>query len=79
MYLDDFRIFVGDLGTEVTDAMLQQAFSRFGSLTKARVIRDKHSGRSKGYGFVGFKEPQDFLVAIREMNGTPRSLVSCIS
>jgi hypothetical protein len=66
---NDFRIFVGDLGPEVTDMMLQQAFSRFGSLTKYRIIRDRKSSKSKGYGFVGFKEPQDFLAAIREMNG----------
>lgn len=66
---NDFRIFVGDLGPEVSDMMLQQAFAKFGSLTKTRVIRDRKSGKSKGYGFVGFKEPQDFLVAIKEMNG----------
>ncbi|PJF17347.1 RNA-binding protein 42 [Paramicrosporidium saccamoebae] len=45
-----------------------EAFSRFGSLTKYRIIRDRKSNKSKGYGFVGFKEPQDFLAAIREMN-----------
>lgn len=68
---------MGDLGPEVTDIMLQQAFSPFGSLTKTRVIRDRKSNKSKGYGFVGFKEPQDFLTAMREMNGiySPPSII----
>jgi len=60
---------VGDLGPEVTDGVLQQAFAAYSSLDKSRVIRDHRSGKSKGYGFVSFCEPEDFLKAIREMNG----------
>ena len=60
---------MGDLGPEVTDVALQQAFSAYSSLSKCRVIRDHRSGKSKGYGFVSFCEPEDFLKAIREMNG----------
>lgn len=60
---------MGDLGPEVTDQMLHQAFAPFGSLSKTRVVRDRKSNKSKGFGFVGFREPQDFLKAIREMNG----------
>lgn len=74
-FLDDFRIFVGDLGPEVNDTMLHQAFAPYGSITKCRVVRDRRSQKSKGYGFVGFREPQDFLKGIREMNGTLTSLV----
>lgn len=71
--LDDFRIFVGDLGPDVTDSMLHHAFAPFGSITKTRVIRDKRTHKSRGFGFVGFREPQDFLHALKEMNGKQRS------
>lgn len=60
---------MGDLGPEVTDVQLQQAFSHYVSLSKARVVRDRRSSKSKGYGFVSFAEGEDFLRAIREMHG----------
>jgi len=66
---DDFRIFCGDLGNDVTDDVLARAFNRFSSFTKAKVIRDKRTNKSRGYGFVSFKDPQDFARAIKEMNG----------
>jgi hypothetical protein len=66
---DDFRIFCGDLGNEVHDEMLRNAFSKYPSLLKARVVRDKRTGKSKGYGFVSFTDPHDFVNALREMNG----------
>ncbi|KAJ3193755.1 RNA-binding protein 42 [Irineochytrium annulatum] len=66
---NDFRLFCGDLGNEVTDEILQRAFSKYPSLMKARVIRDKKTAKSKGYGFVSFKDPNDFVGAMKEMNG----------
>lgn len=66
---DDFRIFCGDLGNEVNDDILARAFSRFPSFLKAKVIRDKRTGKTKGYGFVSFKDPSDYVRAMREMNG----------
>lgn len=65
----DFRIFCGDLGNDVNDDTLARAFSKYPSYTKAKVIRDKHSKKTKGYGFVSFKDPHDFVQAMREMNG----------
>uniref|UniRef100_A0A8C5V0D7 RNA-binding protein 42 n=1 Tax=Microcebus murinus TaxID=30608 RepID=A0A8C5V0D7_MICMU len=65
----DFRIFCGDLGNEVNDDILARAFSRFPSFLKAKVIRDKRTGKTKGYGFVSFKDPSDYVRAMREMNG----------
>lgn len=67
---DDYRIFCGDLGNEVHDEMLKNAFSRYASLQRVRVVRDKKSGKSKGFGFVSFSDPHDFINALREMNGT---------
>lgn len=54
----DFRIFCGDLGNDVNDELLTRTFSKFTSFQRAKVIRDKRTSKSKGYGFVSFKEPQ---------------------
>jgi len=64
-----FRLFVGNLAGEVTDESLHKAFSRWPSLQKARVIRDKRTTKSKGYGFVSFSDGDDFFQAAREMQG----------
>ena len=66
---DDFRMFCGDLGNEVTDETLVRAFSRYPSFIKARVVRDKKTNKTKGYGFASFRDPNDFVKAMREMNG----------
>ncbi|KAK2198007.1 bifunctional RNA recognition motif domain/RBM42 [Babesia duncani] len=65
---NDFRIFCGDLGNEVTDEVLANAFRKYPSFQKARVIRDWNSGKSKGYGFVSLLNPEDMLRALDEMN-----------
>lgn len=66
---DDFRIFCGDLGNDVTDEVLTRAFNKYPSFQRARVIRDKRSNKTKGFGFVSYKDPQDFIRAMKEMNG----------
>ncbi|GJC92328.1 RNP domain-containing protein [Colletotrichum higginsianum] len=63
------RLFVGNLAGEVTDESLLKAFSRWKSVQKARVIRDKRTAKSKGYGFVSFSDADDFFQAAKEMNG----------
>ncbi|KAJ3056737.1 hypothetical protein HK097_004598 [Rhizophlyctis rosea] len=65
----DFRMFCGDLGNEVNDDLLLKAFSKYSSVQRARVVRDKRTSKSKGYGFVSFKDPNEFVKALREMNG----------
>ena len=64
-----FRLFVGNLAGEVTDDSLKKAFSRYASVQKARVIRDKRTEKSKGYGFVSFSDGDDYFKAAREMQG----------
>lgn len=66
---DDFRIFCGDLGNDVNDELLTRTFNKFPSFQRAKVIRDKRTSKSKGYGFVSFKDPQDFIRAMKEMDG----------
>ena len=65
----DFRIFVGDLGNEVTDETLKNAFNKYPSFIRCKVVRDNRTGKSKGYGFVSMKDPTDFAKAMKEMNG----------
>jgi hypothetical protein len=63
------RLFVGNLAGETTDDSLLKAFSRWKSVQKAKVIRDKRTTKSKGFGFVSFSDPEDFFQAAKEMNG----------
>ncbi|KAL4877616.1 hypothetical protein BJY04DRAFT_230581 [Aspergillus karnatakaensis] len=64
-----FRLFVGNLAGEVTDDSLLKAFAKYTSVQKARVIRDKRTQKSKGYGFVSFSDGDDYFKAAREMQG----------
>ncbi|KAJ9608772.1 hypothetical protein H2200_006543 [Cladophialophora chaetospira] len=64
-----FRIFVGNLAGETTDDSLLKAFSQYPSVQKARVIRDKRTTKSKGYGFVSFSDGDDYFRAARDMAG----------
>jgi len=63
-----FRLFVGDLSNDVSDDVLSNAFNKYPSFQKARVIRDRLSAKAK-FGFVAFSDPEDFLKAWREMDG----------
>lgn len=64
-----FHIFVGDLSNEVNDEVLLQAFSAFGSVSEARVMWDMKTGRSRGYGFVAFRDRPDAEKALSSMDG----------
>merc|ERR1712127_172563 len=66
---DDFRLFCGDLGNEVNDESLTRAFQKYPSFLKAKVVRDKRTGKTKGFGFISFRSSDDFIKAMREMNG----------
>lgn len=64
-----FHVFVGDLSPEITDDTLRKAFVAFGSLSDARVMWDLNTGKSRGYGFLAFREKPDAEQAITAMNG----------
>lgn len=64
------KLYVGGLAWATTDESLEKAFSRFGKIESARVVSDRESGRSRGFGFVEFESNDDAQNAISEMNGT---------
>ena len=66
---NDYRIFVGDLGNEVNDQVLANAFIKYPSFAKAKVIRNKITGKTKGYGFISVTDENDYIKIMREMNG----------
>uniref|UniRef100_A0A803LHT8 RRM domain-containing protein n=1 Tax=Chenopodium quinoa TaxID=63459 RepID=A0A803LHT8_CHEQI len=67
--VDEFRCFVGSLSWSTTDRGLRDAFEKYGRLLEAKVVLDKFSGRSRGFGFVSFDDKRAMEEAIEEMNG----------
>jgi cold-inducible RNA-binding protein len=63
------KLYVGNLSYSVNDNSLQQAFSEFGSVQSAKVMTDRDSGRSKGFGFVEMSSDAEAQAAISGMNG----------
>ncbi len=64
------KLFVGGLSWNTTDDGLRDAFAQFGEVTDAKVITDRETGRSRGFGFVTFAEGGDADTAAEQMNGT---------
>ena len=69
LYIGGYRIFCGDLGNDVNDDTLTKIFARYSSFQKVKVIRDKWTKKTKGYGFVSFKDPHDYMQAMKDVNG----------
>ncbi|GMI74181.1 hypothetical protein HRI_001087400 [Hibiscus trionum] len=66
----DYTIFVGDLAADVSDYVLQETFKVvYSSVKGAKVVTDRTTGRSKGYGFVRFGDEAEQIRAMTEMNG----------
>ncbi|KAF8411666.1 hypothetical protein HHK36_004224 [Tetracentron sinense] len=65
----EYRCFIGGLSWSTSDRDLKDAFDKFGHLVEAKVVIDKFSGRSRGFGFVTFDEKKAMEEAIDEMNG----------
>jgi RNA recognition motif-containing protein len=63
------KLFVGGLSWNTTDAGLKEAFSRYGDVTDAKVITDRETGRSRGFGFVTFSADASAADAIAGMDG----------
>lgn len=64
------NIYVGNLSQQVSEEDLRGAFEAFGDLTSVKIIKDKFSGTSKGFGFVEMEAKANAQTAIQELNGT---------
>ncbi len=64
------KLYVGNLAWATDDNGLREAFEQFGEVSDCKVITDRDTGRSRGFGFVTFNEGEDADKAIAEMNGT---------
>ena len=64
------NIYVGNLAYSVTEEQLQSAFSRFGKVSKAAVIMDRVTNRSKGFGFVEMDDSNEGKSAVDALNGS---------
>ena len=63
------KLFVGGLSWDTTDSSLNQAFAAFGDITEAKVITDRETDRSRGFGFVTFADASAAATAISQMDG----------
>lgn len=62
------KIFVGNLPFSFDNDRLQQEFAKFGDVESAKIIMDRNSGRSRGYGFVEFADESGARAAVEKMN-----------
>lgn len=63
------KLFVGNLSWDTTDASLSEFFAAVGKVITATIIKDRNTGRSKGFGFVEFETEEDAQKALNELNG----------
>lgn len=64
------NIYVGNLDFKVSESDLEEAFGAFGAVDSCKIITDKFSGRSKGFGFITMEDAEAASKAIEELNGT---------
>ena len=64
------NIYVGNLSREVSDHELREAFEAHGQVTSARVIKDRYTGESRGFGFVEMPDKAEARAAMSALNGT---------
>ena len=65
------KLYVGNLSYNIRDDDLNQAFAQYGSVNSAKVMMDRDTGRSKGFGFVEMGSDAEAQAAINAMNGVP--------
>ena len=63
------NIYVGNLSYSMTEEKLKELFATYGEVTSAKIIIDKMTGKSKGFGFVEMATSEDASVAVNELNG----------
>jgi len=68
--LNNRKLFVGSLPWAVDDAQLAQIFSQAGTVVSAQVVKDRETGRSRGFGFVEMSSDEEANAAVANLNGT---------
>ncbi len=64
------KLFVGGISWDTTEDGLRDAFSKFGELQEVKIIKDRDTGRSRGFGFITYSQSEDASAAIADMDGT---------
>lgn len=68
--MNNKKLFVGSLPWEVDDAQLAQIFSQAGNVVSAQVVKDRNTGRSRGFGFVEMSTEEEAQAAVNNLNGS---------
>ncbi len=66
----EVELYVGNLSFDMTDAQLRAEFAKFGVVTAARVVTNRSTGRSKGFGFVTMPHRQEAAIAVKALDNT---------
>lgn len=66
---EDTKLFIGNLSWSTTDQSLENAFSAYGEVIDSKVVVDRYTGKSRGFGFITFAESDSALAALQNMNG----------
>ena len=64
------KLFIGGLSWDTNESGLRAAFERFGDIEEVKIITDRNTGRSRGFGFITFSDEAAAQTAMREMDGT---------
>lgn len=67
------KLFVGSLPWAVSDEALKEAFTQYGNVVSAKVVTDRQTGRSRGFGFVEMESDSEASAAIEALNGSDLS------
>jgi len=65
------NIYVGNLPYSITEDELRQAFERYGEVSSAKIVIDRETGRSKGFGFVEMPDQGEAEAAVKALDGAP--------
>ncbi len=63
------KIYIGNLDEKIQDVHLREAFKDFGTVSSAKVIMDRFSGKSRGFGFIEMPDQEEALKVIHNVNG----------
>ena len=70
IFLNNRKLFIGSLPWSVDDAKLAQIFSQAGTVVSAQVIKDRETGRSRGFGFVEMSSEEEAQAPVNNLNGS---------